>query len=207
MELHSALLDQAQIVVKRAEKLYVFYTGEDIHEKPVWNGGNLYRTDTNPVRQLLSSMNEEATWDKIQGRYQSKGSHVYRDNERQSNRHGHSNNLPSYFAFGHNALAEYVNIVSSETWEAYKENHKNCCGVYGAISDLKNFSLLCEHIIGKRQRRAECLNDTAKRDAAIDAKKRGRRRRFTGHMPVSRHKGRVVQDPNRPDSDVISDSS
>lgn len=60
LELHSALLDQAQTVVKRAEKLYVFYTAEDTEEKPVWNGGNMYKTDTNPIRKLLVSMSEEA---------------------------------------------------------------------------------------------------------------------------------------------------
>jgi len=98
-------------------------------------------------------------------------------------------------------LAEFVGFVSAETWETYQEAHKECCGVCEAVSDLEKFRLLCKHIAEKRVRRAECLNDPAKRDAAIDAKKKrvagsGRKRKgFAGYMPVSR-KAKVVPGAN-----------
>jgi len=214
LDLHSALLDQAQTVVQRAKKLYVFYTGEDSDEKPVWNGGNMFKTDTKPVRELLVSMSEEATWDKIQELYQSKGSHVYRDSAKcKCNRHGHSNSLPSYFAFGHDMLAEFVNVVSSDTWKDYQKAHPNCCGVCEAVSDLDNFKRFCEHISAHRTRRTECLNDTAKRDAAIDAKKKrkaeggGTRKGFAGYQPGNRGNSKLVRIASAGATDPSSNGS
>jgi len=204
LELHTALLDPSQIVEKRAEKLYVFYTGEDDEELAVWNGGNMYKTDTNPVRKLLTSMNEKTIWEKIQERYQTKGSHVYRGSESQKNRHGHSNSKPSYFAFGHDMLAEYFGVVSQETWEAYQEAHPTCCGMCDAVSDLTQFKLLCDHLCAKRLRRDECLHDVAKRDAAIGAKKErkattGRKRKgFSGQIALPRRQASAAKNANSP---------
>merc|ERR1712100_709733 len=56
LELHEALLDKARTVVNRASKLQVFYTGEDLEQKPVWNGGNMYRTSTTRLQQVLTSI-------------------------------------------------------------------------------------------------------------------------------------------------------
>lgn len=205
IELHRALLDPSQIVEKRAEKLYVFYTGEDDEEMAVWNGGNMYKTDTNPVRKLLTGMNKKTMWEKIQERYQTKGAHVYRGSESQQNRHGHSNSKPSYFAFGHEMLAEYFGVVSKETWETYQEVHPTCCGVCDAVSDLGQFKLFCDHLCAKRLRREECLNDPAKRDAAIGAKKErkaktGRNRKgFSGQIAFTRRKASAAKNANSPD--------
>jgi len=160
-ELHSALLDAEQPVKKRADKLYVFYTGEDMEQQQVWNRGNMFKTDTDPVRKLLTSMKEEGMWEKIHQQYQTKISHAYRGG--QCNRHGHSNSKPSYFAFGHDMLAEYYCVITTEEWEAYRKTHSDCCGVREAVNDLDNFKLLGNHMCAKRLRRAECLNGVGKR--------------------------------------------
>merc|ERR1712216_297464 len=85
LELHEALLDKDRNVVSRAFKLQVFYTGEDQNEKPVWNGGNCYRTSTQRLQEVLASIGEEAVWLQIRERYNSKVSHVYRDTTTMSN--------------------------------------------------------------------------------------------------------------------------
>jgi hypothetical protein len=170
LELHAALMDKELIVPKRAEKLYVFYTGEDLDDdtKAVWNGGNGYRTSTKPLQKLLEEFNEGAMWDRIKARFASKISHVYRSC---SNRHGHSNSFPSYFAFGHDLLLSFVCVSSEEVWLEYKKMHSNCCGVQDALANPKGLSEAVRLWNEKRDRRTECENDKAKMEAAIDRKK------------------------------------
>lgn len=177
LELHDALLDKGQPVVRRAEKLQVFYTGED-DENAVWNGGNMYRTSTDPLRNLLLDIGEESTWSKIEERYHSKVSHVYRGEKCRCNRHGHSNELPSYFAFGHDVLTSFVGTIADSAWADYAELHTSCCGVAEALQNPEKFKLAIEHLKAKRTRRAECLSDPAKRDAAIRAKQLRRGQRY-----------------------------
>jgi len=171
IDLHVALMDRTRAVARRAEKLLVFYTGEDEEEKPVWNGGNMYRTCPDPVRELLMSIGEEATWLKIKERYRCKGSHVYRGEQCKCNRHGHSNELPSYFAFGHELLLSFIGSVPWSDWERYQRQHPTCCGVARAIQDPEYTRLSVEHYWAKRARRVECESDQAKRDAAIGRRK------------------------------------
>merc|ERR1719456_1349153 len=137
IELHEALMDKAKTVTKRALKLQVFYTGEDADQKPVWNGGNMFRTSTTPLHQLLTSLHEETVWLQIQERYRSKVSHVYRGaaGKCTCNRHGHSNDFPSYFAFGHDILISFIGSATNEAWCEYQRDHANCCGVARAIGE------------------------------------------------------------------------
>jgi hypothetical protein len=165
-ELHDALLNVGEMVVNRAAKLQVFYTGEDFEQKIVWNGGNMYRTSTAPLQKLLVDLGDEATWLRIQERYKSKVSHVYRGAKCKCNRHGHSNDLPSYFAFGHNSLTSYLCAVPPSAWKEYKQNHPNCCGV-ASFSDMESFQFEVDRLNAKRARRQECENDPSKLKAAI----------------------------------------
>eukprot|EP00401_Gymnodinium_catenatum_P000856 CAMPEP_0117515606 /NCGR_PEP_ID=MMETSP0784-20121206/30667_1 /TAXON_ID=39447 /ORGANISM="" /LENGTH=1076 /DNA_ID=CAMNT_0005311429 /DNA_START=29 /DNA_END=3257 /DNA_ORIENTATION=- len=169
LELHEALLDRDRAVTMRAEKLEVFYIGEDVQEKAVWNGGNTYRTSTEPLRKLLESIGEEDAWNRIQDRYRRKVSHVYRNT--QCNRHGHSNEFPSYFAFGHEILFSYVGAVTPSAWAEYSKCHCSCCGVAAALADPEGLRISVERLAAKRAKRAACLHDQAKVNAAIDEKK------------------------------------
>lgn len=166
-ELHDALMSTDRMVVDRAQKLQVFYTGEDAEQKAVWNGGNMYRTATAPVQKLLIDIGEEATWLQIQARYKEKVSHVYRGGKCTCNRHGHSNDKPSFFAFGHNSLTSYVAAISPTSWAEYQKEHPKCCGVADAGRDLESFQVAVKEAEAKRARREECENDPEKLKAAI----------------------------------------
>jgi len=180
LELHEALLDKERPVVKRALKLQVFYTGEDDEQKPVWNGGNMYRTSTKRLEQLLISIGEDVVWSRIQQRYSDKVSHVYRDSEK-SNRHGHSTALASYFAFGHDMLVSFCGSVSCEAWADYQKEHHNCCGVACALRkfELEGMQPSVDRLAAKRAKRAECQNNVEKMNAAIEEKKRRKANRLT----------------------------
>jgi len=164
-------MHQGRTVAKRAEKLEVFYTGEDQQHKAVWNGGNMYRTSTKRLQELLSCLGEETTWARIQERYRSKVSHVYRGENCKCNRHGHSNELPSFFAFGHDCLTSFVAAVTQDAWVEYQGLHIGCCGVADALACPERFKDSIESRAAKQERRYACQNDQKKLNAAIDAKK------------------------------------
>merc|ERR1712154_310627 len=119
-------------VVDRIPKLSIIYSGRLSDGTPAFNNGNLYRTDWKPLKTLLLSMDETATWEHLSKDRSTRG-YVYRD---APNRHGHSNNLPSYFAFGHNSLEEYHSIASQEAWTRYIDEHRECCGVTDFLATI-----------------------------------------------------------------------
>ena len=53
------------------------------------------------------------------------------------NRQGHSNEKPSYFAFGFGTLSSYFKECNKEKIEQYKKIHYNCCGVNNEESKIK----------------------------------------------------------------------
>lgn len=56
----------------------------------------------------------------------SKFRYIYRN---LPNRHGHSNEKPSFWALGFSSIEEMFKIVSNEKVENYKKIHTNCCGL------------------------------------------------------------------------------
>lgn len=149
LDLHSALLDRSREVQRRAEKLYIFYTGEDFRGRPIWNGGNMYRTCTDPLRELLASTGEDSMFERIMEKYRSKMCHVYRGGACSCNRHGHSNDLPSYFAFGHNSLLSFAETMDNKALAEYQAQHASCCGVPSLLLDA-------ERLLAKRSGDGEC---------------------------------------------------
>jgi hypothetical protein len=179
LELHEALMDTEVAVAKRAQKLRVFYTGEDADQNIVWNGGNVYRNATKPLQELLTATGEEAIWLQIQELYRSKKSHVYREGAGGCNRHGHCNELPSYFAFGHDMLISFIGSVTAEAWKEYQKDHRCCCGVAAAIRLEKQEGLhvSIERLAAKRAKRTECLHNPQALCAAIEEKKKRKQMR------------------------------
>eukprot|EP00746_Dinoflagellata_sp_MGD_P161668 gnl/MRDRNA2_/MRDRNA2_88896_c0_seq1.p1 gnl/MRDRNA2_/MRDRNA2_88896_c0~~gnl/MRDRNA2_/MRDRNA2_88896_c0_seq1.p1 ORF type:complete len:1106 (-),score=219.79 gnl/MRDRNA2_/MRDRNA2_88896_c0_seq1:221-3538(-) len=205
-ELHDALMSSDRAIVNQAQKLEVFYTGEDDEHKVVWNGGNMYRTATAPVQKLLIDAGEETTWLRIQKRYKEKVSHVYRSGKCNCNRHGHSNDKPSFFAFGHNSLTSYIATISPASWAEYQQEHCQCCGVADARKDPKSLELAVKEMEAKRARREACKNDPEILKAAIKKTMTGRKEKRTRkknvfHAPAhktgsgyGKGKGRVSSD-------------
>jgi len=207
LELHAALMDKTLEVRKRPEKLYVFYTGEalDDQEKKIWNGGNGYRTSTEPLRKLLESLNETAMWEKLGGRMKSKISHVYK----RENRHGHSNEKPSYFAYGHDLLESFVCVATTDFWLEYQTLHASCCGVSAAVADPEGFKVAMKRWLEKRERSKECLDDQKKVEEAIERKKAKRaqnKRQKLQKLQAPPRASASQQQQRRQDSSDDSDS-
>jgi hypothetical protein len=135
--LHQALMDlKNERVVERVAKLSVLYTGQlPSAEEPAFNGGNLYRTDWKPLKELLFCLGEIGAWEQLEKERSTRG-HVYRGGSDLCNRHGHSNDLPSYYAFGCQSLEEYHNIVCKEAWSIYMKQHSECCGVSEYVAKI-----------------------------------------------------------------------
>ena len=54
--------------------------------------------------------------------------HHYREGSK-ANRHGHSNEKPSYWALGYKNLDEMRDGVCDEEWREYLRLHRTCCGL------------------------------------------------------------------------------
>lgn len=137
-----------ETVPVRAEKLFVFLTGENWAGEKIWNGGNLY-PDRKLKEQIVLAMTDPAKknlWNHdqvvldlaaIAGRidhlFETKPSHIYRPSKLR-NRHGHGADFWSYFAFGFPTLEKFVEAVPVDMWNEYKENHWSCCGVAGFVA-------------------------------------------------------------------------
>mmetsp|Transcript_3701 Transcript_3701/g.10931 ORF Transcript_3701/g.10931 Transcript_3701/m.10931 type:complete len:1071 (-) Transcript_3701:279-3491(-) len=125
-ELHAALLDASVTVPARGQKLWTWLTGTDRHNNPVWNGGNMMRTPLDPLRAALRSLGKGPLLAALEKAYKERRSHVYRG---MANRQGHSNEKPSYFAYGHLSLEAFVRTLDLPGWTEYKREHATCCGV------------------------------------------------------------------------------
>ena len=126
--LHQRLMDNTVDVPKRAEKLYLIYSGRPLDsDDKIFNGGNLlYSCDWKPLKSLLEAKKKIDVWERLQEDLRTRG-HIYRHGP--ANRHGHSNDFKSYFAFGCKTLVDYKNTISEEEWCQYIKDHANCCGV------------------------------------------------------------------------------
>ena len=140
--LHKRLMDSKVDVPKRADKLYLIYSGRPLDsDDKIFNGGNLYLTcDWNPLHSLLEAQNKIDIWDQLQHEFRTRG-HSYRGGHGFENRHGHSNDFKSYFAFGCKTLTEYKDMISEQEWSQYTKLHARCCGVewYLAEAGAKTF--------------------------------------------------------------------
>jgi len=141
VKLHEQLMDLTRRVPVRAAKLYTVYSGTcPSTNEAVFNGGNLYRTDWEPLRALLAGLGEAGVWDRLQNELKTRG-HCYRGGSDQANRHGHSNDLPSYYAFGCLSLESYHQMVDERTWEKYTLDHAECCGVPEYLAGMQAAAL------------------------------------------------------------------
>lgn len=108
------------------EKIYIIIFGRDREDQVIWNNGNAFRRDGKLLKKIVCSIDYNL-WNEIHVIYKSRNIHIYRDG--MCNRHGHSNDLPSYWALGYKTLAEMFSSVSQEEIDEYKSKHIGCCGL------------------------------------------------------------------------------
>jgi hypothetical protein len=129
MELVNAFLDLANGMPNRCGKLAVFMMGRTIDGvKVVWNGGNaLFGGLKRFEHVFMPTSTGREIFAIVKTHYNNNAVYLYRDS--MPNRHGHSNDKPSYFAFGYTSLEEMIQNISDEEWQEYKKVHHNCCGI------------------------------------------------------------------------------
>lgn len=130
-QLHAALLSPGVEVPVRGQKLWTWLSGTDRHNTVVWNGGNMMRTPLRPLREALAGLGKTRLLAALEKAYKTRRSHVYRGGAGEANRQGHSNDMPSYFAFGHLSLEAFARTLDSAGWAEYAREHCACCGVAG----------------------------------------------------------------------------
>ncbi|KAK9736709.1 hypothetical protein K7432_018513 [Basidiobolus ranarum] len=132
-ELNNRLTDLSQEVPLRADKLKIFILGRTTfygesdnspYGKMVWNNGNVLIVPSIVVYKRF--FESEDVWNNLYEEYQRRRMHHYRE---KVNRHGHSNSLPSFWAFGYATLETMQGAVSVEFFQDYCSKHVGCCGL------------------------------------------------------------------------------
>ena len=129
-DLKTKLLSNEDFPLKD-KKIIAFMTGQLDGEK-MWNKGEAYRPCFPEFKQYFNKLGKKEVYNEIIKNCHSL--HIYRE---LPNRQGHSNEKPSYWAFGYNSLAEYFNVSDDTQIEQYKQLHFNCCGVNGEMTQIK----------------------------------------------------------------------
>lgn len=131
-DLMNSLLDEnIKDIPFRAEKLFILMTGQD-NRNVIWNGGNILR-DLNKIQKAKQFLSEKLL--KKFEEIKKTAIYQYRGGSDMCNRHGHSNDLPSYWAYGYQSVYEMSQNESESFMEDYYKNHIGCCGL-GSKGDL-----------------------------------------------------------------------
>ena len=127
--LEKQILDQGVTVPRRAFKLAVLLLGRDPLDPatPIWCDGNVLNGTPDRFHQYnLACVAAGGRWDELLVLHKKYSVYTYKHNG--PNRHGHSNEVPSYYAFGCQTLEGYKDKVGEAQFALYKEAHKDCCG-------------------------------------------------------------------------------
>jgi hypothetical protein len=144
-DLMNKLLDvENKDIPLRNEKLFIMLTGRNENSEAVWNQGNFLR-DTDKIKKAKNILDEKLL-EKYNEMRKTSGIHIYRGGADKRNRHGHSNDLPSYWAYGYQSVSEMANCENYSFMENYYKNHIGCCGL-----GSDNLSYTKKRKLGKKE--------------------------------------------------------
>ena len=115
----------------KLKKIIIFMSGR-IKEEKVWNKGEVYRPCLEEAKEYFTKIGKIDVYNEVMKKC--KCAHIYRE---LPNRQGHSNEKPSYFAFGYGTLSSYFKDCNKENIEQYKKIHCDCCGVNNEENKIK----------------------------------------------------------------------
>ena len=104
VDLKNRLLSEEKFPLK-IKKIIIFMSGR-IKDEKVWNKGEIYRPCVQEVKEYFTKIGKIDLYNEIMKKCQCV--HIYRE---LPNRQGHSNEKPSYFAFGFGTLSSYFKNV------------------------------------------------------------------------------------------------
>ncbi|KAJ3069611.1 hypothetical protein HDU98_007322 [Podochytrium sp. JEL0797] len=136
-DLMAKLLDVSSSVVPlQVAKVWGLLLGrkpanKNKHEKEgevIWNNGNVLAfVDLCKFQAVFDHHGKEAQWKVARKEYMDRRQHAYRFSN-VPNQHGHSNLKPSFWALGYESVEQMKGILSKVEFEAYRLEHKDCCG-------------------------------------------------------------------------------
>ena len=100
-------------------------SGDEAGPLIVWNRGNVLRLDLSSLASVYCTAGRAEEWAAIRAEHKARCIHVYREG---ANRHGHSNDRPSYWALGYKDMDHFKASVSQQEFDEYCAIHTNCCG-------------------------------------------------------------------------------
>jgi len=126
IDLINNLLDKKINHPLKQEKVFILITGRNENCDIVWNQGNMFRNKDiiQKAKELFDGLDEKLV--KMNKNF---GIHIYRGGADKCNRHGHSNDLPSYWAYGYQSISEMEVYETKEFLKDYYQNHIGCCGL------------------------------------------------------------------------------
>ena len=130
VDLKNKLLSDEDFPLK-IEKIKIFMTGSYDAEK-IWNKGEFYRPCFPDCKNFFAKIGKSEIYNDIIKNC--KNFHIYRV---LPNRQGHSNEKPSYWAFGYDTLSEYFKALNEDGINNYKSVHYNCCGINKGVNEIK----------------------------------------------------------------------
>ena len=116
-------------IPKRNEKLFILLTGKNEKTENVWNQGNMIR-DLDKINKAKKLFSQDLI-EKYDDIRKTCGIHIYRGGADKCNRQGHSNDLPSYWAYGYQSVSEMSKNENESFMSNYYANHIGCCGLGG----------------------------------------------------------------------------
>jgi len=132
-DLQAALLNPDLDVPDRLWKLWVIVLGRDRNGDEIWANGNIMIGDLHAFAEFFqpsAGEDNRSMWRSLREIKKKYGTHKYRPKE---NRHGHSNNFPSFWALTNgecNSLDKFRLAVSPQVFADYVAAHHaaGCCG-------------------------------------------------------------------------------
>ncbi|OUM63701.1 hypothetical protein PIROE2DRAFT_61128 [Piromyces sp. E2] len=112
--------DEIPLIV---DKIIIILFGKDEEGNVVYNNGNFYRDHSSYLKNIIKEIDPQK-YELVNDKMKLHQVHIYRSIP---NRHGHSNDLPSYWALGYKSLEEMFNNISDEEIAEYRRKHVGCC--------------------------------------------------------------------------------
>lgn len=111
----------------RKEKLFILLTGRKENAEIIWNQGNCLR-DIDKIERAKKIFDKDwlEKYEKMKAEF---GIYLYRGGDKVCNRHGHSNDLPSYWAYGYQSISEMKENEKESFIKDYYSKHIRCCGL------------------------------------------------------------------------------
>jgi len=112
----------------RFRKMWVCLLGRNKEGEPIWNDGNCLVGDLSKYCEEFRKAGKMDMWDSLKDVRAKYPLHRYRGFP---NRHGHSNDFPSFYFWGYQSLGKFKEGVDEATFNEYCAAHakRGCCGL------------------------------------------------------------------------------